>query len=341
MTRPPSVTSKLEHGYDKTAAEAQSGRSGAGEPARARRMRAVSDLLPEVGGAAFRRFGFVQSSVVSRWREIVGARYAAVSSPESIRFPTGRRSEGVLTLVVEGAHATLMQHVAPAIVERVNAFFGYPAVARIAFRQGIVQAEKAKPRPAPPVAGPLPKDLGDSLREVADPELRACLESLARELASGDGAPVAAIPMHSPDEALEALDHAVVSCGFRAVLIPSYVVRPVPALERLDASLAQLVRLAHQRWAIEQQYEELKDELGLDHFEGRTYPGWQHHMVISAVAYAFLQNERRRPRAGPRLTFPQVRAFVQEIFTGLFLISRPRYLYWMNQAQQRSLQLRI
>ena len=107
------------------------------------------------------------------------------------------------------------------------------------------------------------------------------------------------------------------------------------------ATLAQLVRLAHQRWAIEQHYQDFKSELGLDHFEGRTYPGWQHHMVISAVAYAFLQSERRRSRAGPRLTFPQVCAFVQEIFTGLFLISRPRYLHWMNQAEQRSLQLRI
>ena len=107
------------------------------------------------------------------------------------------------------------------------------------------------------------------------------------------------------------------------------------------ASLAQLVRLAHQRWAIEQPYQDFKSELGLDHFEGRTYPGWQHHMVISAVAYAFLQSERRRPRAGPRLTFPQVCAFVQEIFTGLFLISRPRYMHWMRHAEQRSLQLRI
>ena len=61
------------------------------------------------------------------------------------------------------------------------------------------------------------------------------------------------------------------------------------------ASLAQLVRLAHQRWAIEQHYQDFKSELGLDHFEGRTYPGWQHHMVISAVAYAFLQSERRCP----------------------------------------------
>ena len=185
----------------------------AAEPARSKRARAVSDLLPMAGGAAFRRFGFVQSSIVSRWREIVGARYAAVSSPESIRFPAGRKKNGVLNLVVEGAHAPMMQHVAPTIVERVNAFFGYPAVERVAFRQGIVQAARAKARQAPPSLRPLaagltadpardiPAELGDSLREIADPELRACLESLARELSQSDGEAetavevVAAIPV--------------------------------------------------------------------------------------------------------------------------------------------------
>jgi SRSO17 transposase len=108
-----------------------------------------------------------------------------------------------------------------------------------------------------------------------------------------------------------------------------------------SASLHQLVRLAHQRWAIEQHYQHLKTELGLDHIEGRTYPGWQHHMVIAAVAYAFVQRERLRPHDGPRLTFPQARAFVQEIFTGLLFVSRPKYMRWMKQAEQRFTQLRM
>lgn len=108
-----------------------------------------------------------------------------------------------------------------------------------------------------------------------------------------------------------------------------------------SASLTQLVRLAHHRWAIEQHYQDLKTELGLDHFEGRSYPGWQHHMAISAVAYAFIQCERMRPRQGPQLTFPQARAFVQEIFTGLLFVSRPQYMHWMKQAEQRFRQLRI
>ncbi len=145
--------------------------------------RAVSDLMPEIGRAAFRRFGFVQSSVVSRWDEIVGARYAAVSAPESIRFPVGKKSEGTLELTVEGAHATMIQHVLPEIIERVNRFFGYAAVTRIKVRQGVVAKPVARQPLAPPVLKPVPMELGESLREIGDPELFAVLESLAKSLA--------------------------------------------------------------------------------------------------------------------------------------------------------------
>ena len=106
-----------------------------------------------------------------------------------------------------------------------------------------------------------------------------------------------------------------------------------------SASLRALVRLTHQRWAIEQQYQELKSELGFDHFEGRTWPGWQHHVVLTAVAHAYIQRERMR-RGAAGLTFPAVRAIVQEIFTALLFAAKPRYMHWMEQAK-RNLQLRI
>lgn len=103
------------------------------------------------------------------------------------------------------------------------------------------------------------------------------------------------------------------------------------------ASLAELVRFAHQRWPIEQQYQELKSELGLDHFEGRTFPGWHHHVVLTALAYNFLQVERQR--GGSRLTFPAVRAVVQEIFTAYLFAQRPHYLKRIEAL--RTVQLRI
>ena len=58
--------------------------------------------------------------------------------------------------------------------------------------------------------------------------------------------------------------------------------------------LKQLVRLAKMRFRVEQDYRELKDALGLDHFEGRSYPGWNHHVTLVSVAHAFLTLERRR-----------------------------------------------
>ena len=146
----------------------------------------VSELVPQIGRAAFRRFGFVQSSVVTRWPEIVGAQHARVCMPEAIRFAPGEKSEGVLQLVVVPAHAPLIQHVIPEIIERVNRFFGYAAVARVKLRQGEVQPSPALAREdrraAPPSLKPIPMELGDSLRDIGDPELRAVLESLARNL---------------------------------------------------------------------------------------------------------------------------------------------------------------
>jgi SRSO17 transposase len=104
------------------------------------------------------------------------------------------------------------------------------------------------------------------------------------------------------------------------------------------ASLRALVRLAHHRWAIEQQYQELKDELGLDHFEGRSYPGWNRHVLLTALAYSWLQHERRRPRS--RLpSLPIARAVITEVLTAHFFVTHPHYLETMMKF--RDFHLRI
>ncbi|MET0180434.1 MAG: DUF721 domain-containing protein [Novosphingobium sp.] len=173
-TKPPKAKAKAGRAYERPR----------GGPARA-----IADLMPEIGRTAFRRFGFVQSSVVTRWPEIVGERNARACAPESIRFPFGEKRDGILQLVVLPAHAPLIQHVVPEIIERVNRFFGYAAVARVKLRQGAVERPAtAAPggRAAPPSLRPIPIELGDSLRDIGDPELRAVLESLARSLGGSD-----------------------------------------------------------------------------------------------------------------------------------------------------------
>ncbi|HJT41225.1 MAG TPA: DciA family protein [Sphingobium sp.] len=151
--------------------------------------RQIADLMPQIGAAAFRKFGFVQSSIVTRWAEIVGAHYAGISAPESIRFPVGKKAGGTLQLTVMSGHAPMVQHVLPDIIDRVNRFFGYAAVARVAMKQGAVQPSSPERRPPPRNLKPVPQDLGDSLRDIGDPELRAVLESLAQGLANSSGLP--------------------------------------------------------------------------------------------------------------------------------------------------------
>jgi len=81
-------------------------------------------------------------------------------------------------------------------------------------------------------------------------------------------------------------------------------------------SFVHLVRVAKARWRVEQDYQQLKEELGLDHFEGRSWPGWHHHVTLIMVAYGFLVRERLRRRFGSKKTahvpsIPHVRDAIQ------------------------------
>lgn len=164
------------------------------ERARGGEARRIADLVPAVGDTAFRKFGFVQSSVITRWPEIVGPRLARVTAPESLRFPMGKKADGTLSITVSGAHGPIVQHIIPDIIERVNRFFGYAAIARVRMTAG-----QLKRAPAPPAAADQPSanpaltpatvPISPGLGAIADPELRAVLEGLATSLAKRDGLP--------------------------------------------------------------------------------------------------------------------------------------------------------
>ena len=195
MEREPARTGKKRR---KTSAETPAARPY--QRPRGGEARGIAELMPEIGRTAFRRFGFVQSSIVSRWPEIAGERYAQLSQPESIAFPRGKKAEGTLNLIVSGASAVLMSHVEPELIERVNRFFGYRAVARIKYRQGrLPPVEPAPPVAAPRPLRPIPAELGDSLRDIGDPELLAVLKSLARSVSDGDAETADAAAKGSPE----------------------------------------------------------------------------------------------------------------------------------------------
>lgn len=65
-------------------------------------------------------------------------------------------------------------------------------------------------------------------------------------------------------------------------------------MAKIPPATKQLVRLVMQRWRTERAYQDLKGELGLDHYEGRRYPGWHHHISVVLACYAFIIAERAR-----------------------------------------------
>lgn len=151
------------------------------------RTRAIADLVGDVGGVAFRRFGFTQGALIERWGEIVGPTYARHCRPLRLRFARGAKEQGTLAIAATGALAPMLRHVEPQIIERANRILGYAAVARITIEQGATMA--ASPAPPPPAPGPLPESARSSLKQIDDPELRATLQSLAEALATSSGPP--------------------------------------------------------------------------------------------------------------------------------------------------------
>jgi hypothetical protein len=73
------------------------------------------------------------------------------------------------------------------------------------------------------------------------------------------------------------------------------------------------------------QYRDLKQELGLDHFEGRSYQGFARHLVLTALAYVFLQAERKRSRAGKLPSLNVIRRSVTEILTAMLFTLGERF----------------
>lgn len=67
-------------------------------------------------------------------------------------------------------------------------------------------------------------------------------------------------------------------------------------LDDPSVSLRRLIRIARSRWRVEMDYRELKEELGLDHYEGRHWLGWHHHVTLVSMAFAFLRSEQVRSK---------------------------------------------
>ena len=142
-------------------------------------LRAIAAEIPKIAGAVLGKRGFAEAQLVAQWPGIIGDALADSVSPEKLRFSRGERREGTLHLRVAPGVALEIQHHEPVLLERINAFFGYRAVARLALRQG---PPSRAFRPAPPPRRALKAEerqsLDRQLAAVGHPELKAALARL-------------------------------------------------------------------------------------------------------------------------------------------------------------------
>jgi hypothetical protein len=153
----------------------------AGDRAALRRggMRRVGTELPRLTGPILGKQGLGEAKLLSEWAAIVGTTLAGHCWPVKLAFPRGQRQEGTLRLRVAPGVAVEIQHREPVILERINAYFGYRAVARLAIVQGPPPPRsEVPPTPPRPLLPSEQAALRERLEGVEDPTLRDALERL-------------------------------------------------------------------------------------------------------------------------------------------------------------------
>ena len=140
----------------------------------------LRELVGKVVGEAFTRQGFASAELVTRWAEIVGTEIAVHSEPIKIQWSRGTdpqiRSPGTLVLRVEGPAAIEIQHQGAVICERVNRFFGWRAVERLAFRQSPLRRSASRPTRRNDAAAAA--QYAATMLKIEDEELRQALGRL-------------------------------------------------------------------------------------------------------------------------------------------------------------------
>ena len=145
--------------------------------------RKLARFLPRLTKPAFKARGFFTGAVLTRWPDIVGAELSRMSAPERLHFPAGAAANATLTLRVAPGYAPDIQHLEPLIIERINTYYGFRAVARLKLMHGPLP-----PRPEPPVPSDRPLDSEAQARlqaltaGIADQALREQMCRLGRSL---------------------------------------------------------------------------------------------------------------------------------------------------------------
>jgi hypothetical protein len=166
------------------------------EPRKSSWSRPLADLVGGAMDPVLARQGFGQSNIILYWEDIVGERIASASQPLKLQWPPrgknpnpGRVIEPAsLVIKVESGFALELQHLAPVIIERVNAHLGWKCVGRLLLKQGPVLHREALKRRILPISPDAMAEAEKTVTNIGNPDLRNALARLGARVLSNKAA---------------------------------------------------------------------------------------------------------------------------------------------------------
>jgi hypothetical protein len=152
--------------------------------------RPLSEFMGAALSDTLKMQGFASTEIIARWADIAGVEIAAHSEPMKIIWPRANAAgdlsddaaePATLVLRVEGPAALEIQHLSAVILERVNRFFGWQAIGRIALRQAPLR-RREPPAPPPPLDPEVAARIAATMPTIEDEDLRQALARLGASI---------------------------------------------------------------------------------------------------------------------------------------------------------------
>jgi len=145
--------------------------------------RRIGIYTQKIVNPIFKARGLMEGKIITHWPQIVGERFSRLALPEKITFPKGNKGEGTLYLSVTSSSALLIHYAQGLILEHVNTFFGYKAIAKLQMNHGLIAPKVEAEKIPPPALSQETKEwLEDQIQCITDPDLKIYLERLGESI---------------------------------------------------------------------------------------------------------------------------------------------------------------
>lgn len=145
--------------------------------------KALANLVSKLITPLCQKSGFVKASLVIDWDKIVGPKFSQFCEAVRVNFPQGKKNQGSLYIRVPSAMATHIAFLEPEILEKVNRYYGYPAISRVIIQQGpVMRKSSPPPKTSPSLTQEKREEILNLVSEVGDESLQKALERLGSSI---------------------------------------------------------------------------------------------------------------------------------------------------------------